>query len=116
MRYVRVSDDGSKVLWGDEEGKKFSSHARISDITSFSHGAKSSVFFKQKAGLRVPEELCFSLIFKDRTLDLACRNPADVVAWAIGLKTLTRGELEIGPALEGIYLMTMDMTQEGSVD
>ena len=45
------------------------------------HGAKSSAFFKQQGAKKDLDWLCFSIVFKGRTIDFAATNADSLLDW-----------------------------------
>jgi len=75
------------IRWGDPKTKecKKTSEKKLAECTALMHGAKSSAFFKQKGSKTDQDWQCFSLVFKDRTLDFAATNAEMLMDWYLAL-------------------------------
>ena len=51
-------------------------------------GAKSAAFFKQQGSKKDQDWQCFSIVFKERTLDFAATNVEQVLDWYLALASL----------------------------
>jgi len=87
-RFVRLSADCSKICWGDLKGKDTKSDMKLGDAVALLHGAKSSAFFKQQGAKKDQDWLCFSVVFKGRTLDFAATNAEALFDWYLSLAQL----------------------------
>ena len=82
-----------KLCWGEVK-KDFSAGAlrsemKIEDALALLHGAKSATFYKKARGVKREQDwLCFSLVFKERTLDFAATNAQALLDWYLGLAQL----------------------------
>ena len=52
------------------------------------HGAQSSAFFKQQGKKKDSDWQCFSIAFKERTLDFAADRPDVLLDWYLSLASL----------------------------
>ena len=76
------------IRWGDSRTQDCKSEKRLTEATALLHGAKSSTFFKQKGVKADQDWQCFSLVFKDRTLDFAAANVGLLLDWYLALGAL----------------------------
>ena len=74
--------------WGDPKSKECKSEQRLQEATALLHGAKSSAFFKQQGSKRDMDSLCFSVVFKERTLDFAATTADQLIDWYLALAAL----------------------------
>ena len=91
-RRVHLTDEATpRIMWVDpqRDGVKLAAKGlRVRSAIALLHGAKSSAFFKGR-GVRTKQDwLCFSLVFKGRTLDFAATNVEALLHWYIGLASL----------------------------
>jgi hypothetical protein len=86
--YVGRSPQGDKIFWGDQKTRECKSDARLSDATALMHGAKSQNFFKQQGSKKDQDWQCFSIVFKERTLDFAATNVEQLLDWYLALAAL----------------------------
>ena len=91
-RWVKVW--GDKICWGDVKTKECKSEMLLSTATSLLHGAKSSAFFKQQGAKKDQDWLCFSVVFKGRTLDFAATNVQLLLDWYLALAHLIPQSVE----------------------
>ena len=62
---------------------------KLEDALALLHGAKSATFYKKARGVKREQDwLCFSLVFKERTLDFAATNAQALLDWYLGLAQL----------------------------
>jgi hypothetical protein len=96
IRWFRVSEDGSELQWGKNEGKSYSS-ANLADVTRLEFGPFSQRFrfYRWEKDPERPEEnarpwLCFTLYFfeRDRTIDIECNTEQELRDWFLGLQYL----------------------------
>lgn len=76
------------IRWGDTRTQDCKSEKRLTEATALLHGAKSSTFFKQKGVKADQDWQCFSLVFKDRTLDFAAATVGLLLDWYLALGAL----------------------------
>ena len=92
LRWVHVTLDklghGELIRWGDPKSKECKSDAKLPEATALLHGAKSSAFFKQKGSKTDQDWQCFSIVFKERTLDFAATNVESLMNWYLALASL----------------------------
>lgn len=88
LRWVYVSPAADKILWGDQKTRECKSEAKLSDATALLHGAKGSAFFKQQGSRRDEDWQCFSIVFKERTLDFAATNGPILLDWYLALAAI----------------------------
>ena len=86
--YVGRSPQGDQIFWGDQKTRECKSSAKLHDATALMHGAKSQNFFKQQGSKRDQDWQCFSIVFKERTLDFAATNVEQLLDWYLALATL----------------------------
>ena len=86
--YIGRSPQGDKIHWGDQKTRKCESEMKLGDATALIHGAKSQAFFKQKGSKTDQDWQCFSIVFKERTLDFAATNVEQVFDWYLALAHL----------------------------
>ena len=79
---------GDKVFWGDQKTRKCDSDMKLADATALLHGSKSQNFFKQKGSKTDQDWQCFSIVFKERTLDFAATSVESVLDWYLALAEL----------------------------
>ena len=88
LRWVYVNTVDKKIHWGDEKTRKCTSDQKLSEATGLIHGAKSAAFFKQQGSKKDQDWQCFSIVFKDRTLDFAATSVEGVLDWYLALAEL----------------------------
>lgn len=86
LRWVVVR--GEKICWGDTKSKDCKSEQKLGDATALLYGAKSSSFFKQKGSKSDQDWQCFSIVFKERTLDFAATSASQLLDWYLALASL----------------------------
>ena len=86
--HVSRSQVGDKVFWGDQKTRKCDSDMKLADATALLHGSKSQNFFKQKGSKTDQDWQCFSIVFKERTLDFAATNVEQLLDWYLALASL----------------------------
>ena len=64
------------------------SEAKLSEATGLMHGAKSGTYFKQQGSKKDQDWQCFSIVFKERTLDFAATNVESLMNWYLALASL----------------------------
>ena len=87
LRWVKLH--GNKVVWGDARSRKCdeSKGQSLDDATALIHGASSSSFFRK--GTKSDDDWrCFSIVFKERTLDFAATNAEQLLDWYLALAAL----------------------------
>ena len=85
VRFVKV--EGDRVRWGCPKTKDTKSEQKLTDASALQHGAKSGAFFK--TGSKSHQDwLCFSLVFKSRTLDFAAPDADTLFTWYLALAAL----------------------------
>jgi hypothetical protein len=106
LRWVvlqRHRDGGERVCWGDQKTRKCKSDAKLSNATGLMHGARSGNFFKAGSSKRDQDWQCFSLVFKERTLDFAATNLEQLMDWYLALAALVPTTID-PPALDEVGL------------
>jgi len=91
-RYVWVTDDFTEIVWrnpkedipADEVKKHF--RIEVDSILEVYPGQKTQVFLKSGRAFRTA--VCFSIIAKDRTLDLECKTSSERDMWVKAFKLL----------------------------
>ena len=80
----------TRIMWGDAKTRKAESVAVLGDALALQHGAQSSAFFKQSARLAKKDHdwLCFSIVFKERTLDFAADSLELLLDWYLAIASL----------------------------
>ncbi|KAL1524027.1 hypothetical protein AB1Y20_018941 [Prymnesium parvum] len=91
-RWVKVW--GDKICWGDVRTKDCKSELKLPEATAILHGAKSAAFFKQQGAKKDQDWLCFSVVFKSRTLDFAATNVQSLLDWYLALAHLVPNSSE----------------------
>ena len=87
QRWVRLS--GHRVVWGDVKTHTCPSEVDLSAATALHHGAKSSAFYKSHQGIKSHQDWqCFTVVTKDRTLDLACDSAEMLIDWYLAIASL----------------------------
>eukprot|EP00316_Scyphosphaera_apsteinii_P019756 CAMPEP_0119336942 /NCGR_PEP_ID=MMETSP1333-20130426/92941_1 /TAXON_ID=418940 /ORGANISM="Scyphosphaera apsteinii, Strain RCC1455" /LENGTH=651 /DNA_ID=CAMNT_0007347879 /DNA_START=172 /DNA_END=2127 /DNA_ORIENTATION=- len=109
-RWVRISGDQTKICWGDVKKKDTPSDMKLGEAVALLHGAKSSAFFKQQGAKKDQDWLCFSVVFKGRTLDFAATNAELLLDWYLALAQLIPkstepllDETELRTRIEGMF-------------
>ena len=90
LRFVCVvrSPVGYKICWGDQKTRECKSDAKLADATALLQGAKSSNFFKRQNAKTDQDWQCFSIVFKERTLDFAATTAEQILDWYLALASL----------------------------
>ena len=58
----------------------------LGEALALLHGAKSSAFYRQQGGVKTdPDQFCFSIVFKARTLDFAATSTDALLDWYLAL-------------------------------
>ena len=104
--WVRLSQDQLRLCWGDGVSRATRKELRLRDARSLSHGADAAAFRRaaratggsfspsHKAGGQrrgrspSPPWLCFSVVFKSRTLCFAADTPGMLFDWYLTLAAL----------------------------
>jgi len=86
MRWVKLV--GQKVMWGDAKSRSCASDLDLTRATALMHGAKGSAYYKDRGGKHHQDWQCFSVVTKERTLDLACETVEDLFNWYLALASL----------------------------
>jgi len=85
-RWVKLV--GTKVMWGDAKSRSCNSDLDLSSATALVHGAKGSAYYKAQGGKLHQDWQCFSIVTKERTLDLACETVANLFDWYLAVASL----------------------------
>lgn len=99
LRWVKLTSDAKRVTWGDAKTRKCDASKGLSldEATALIHGAQSSAFFKQSArstksigegGKKDEDWKCLTLVFRERTLDLAADSAGSLLDWYLALASL----------------------------
>jgi len=92
MRWVLVTLDkmgaADLIRWGDPKTKECKSEAKLQEATAILHGAKSSAFFRMQGTKKDRDWLCFSVVFRERTLDFAAASAEALLDWYLALAAL----------------------------
>jgi len=91
-RWVKIW--GEKICWGDVRTKECKSQQLLPEATAILHGAASASFFKQQGAKKDQDWLCFSVVFKSRTLDFAATNVQSLLDWYLALSHLVPNSTE----------------------
>lgn len=83
-KFVVCSQDGI-LFWSDVGGGKTMTSLKVVNISKIFTGKKTSVF-QRKIAANVAEELCFSVITNDRSLDLQAESEEVRDAWVKALR------------------------------
>eukprot|EP01006_Ploeotia_vitrea_P044667 TRINITY_DN66852_c1_g1_i1.p1 TRINITY_DN66852_c1_g1~~TRINITY_DN66852_c1_g1_i1.p1 ORF type:complete len:805 (+),score=436.59 TRINITY_DN66852_c1_g1_i1:26-2440(+) len=76
----------NKVMWGSLDKKKVSGSFSVKDILDISVGVASKTFKRSKY---MPEaKLCFSILTRDRSLDLECVSQQERDMWVLAFNSL----------------------------
>ena len=87
LRWVRL--EPIRILWGDAKTRKCESGLFLTEATSLQHGAKSANFYKKHAAAKRHEDwLCFSIVFKERTLDFAATSLEQLLDWYLAIASV----------------------------
>eukprot|EP00475_Leptophrys_vorax_P002002 TRINITY_DN1113_c0_g1_i1.p1 TRINITY_DN1113_c0_g1~~TRINITY_DN1113_c0_g1_i1.p1 ORF type:complete len:490 (-),score=135.31 TRINITY_DN1113_c0_g1_i1:97-1566(-) len=89
LREIQVNTDTGVIFWGSGALGSDSKNkcALIDDLQEIWDGKKSAIFKRETAKF-VESELCFSLVFPDRTLDLEALSPKQKELWTEALVQL----------------------------
>lgn len=85
-RHVRLSERGDAILYGPEGGKKAPKSLPVAELQAVSVGMDTPAF--QRSGRPGTEGLCFSVITKDRSLDLEASNERERGEWVDAVRAL----------------------------
>ena len=96
QRWVKLV--GSKVAWGDAKSRSCNSDLDLTSATALVHGAKGAAFYKagkNAGGSKTHQDWqCFSVVTKERTLDLACETVDELFDWYLALASLLQHSTE----------------------
>jgi len=82
------------IRWGDPKTKECKSEAHLQEATALLHGAQSAAFFKTQGSKKDHDFLCFSVVFKERTLDFAATNAEQLLDWYLAIAGLLPSSTE----------------------
>ena len=85
LRWVRLSVGENRLFWGDAKTRECKSNMALGGATALLHGAKGSAFYKMRQKKMLQQQWCFSLVFKERTLDFAADDPGTLLDWYLAL-------------------------------
>eukprot|EP01095_Lingulamoeba_sp_RSL-Kostka_P008375 TRINITY_DN2781_c1_g1_i1.p1 TRINITY_DN2781_c1_g1~~TRINITY_DN2781_c1_g1_i1.p1 ORF type:complete len:604 (+),score=224.26 TRINITY_DN2781_c1_g1_i1:84-1895(+) len=86
FRHFTLEDDFNTLKWVSPKKKKDESTIKLDDVQEFIIGQKTTVFSKNR--LPQYENLSFSLVYGDRTLDIVCKDKKEFETWEVGLTNL----------------------------
>eukprot|EP01094_Clydonella_sp_ATCC50884_P028437 TRINITY_DN8529_c0_g1_i1.p1 TRINITY_DN8529_c0_g1~~TRINITY_DN8529_c0_g1_i1.p1 ORF type:complete len:632 (+),score=133.57 TRINITY_DN8529_c0_g1_i1:274-1896(+) len=86
FRVFKLQDDFQTLQWTSPKKKADQSTVDLADVKEIRLGQKTQVFQRNK----VPEyeNVSFSLIYADRSLDIVCKDKEEFDVWVTGLRTL----------------------------
>jgi hypothetical protein len=90
-RWVRLQPDAKRIVWGDAKTRKCNDGLALADASALIHGAKSAAFFKmgsRQGTAKAEAWRCFTIVFPQRTLDLAAESPSSLLDWYLALASL----------------------------
>jgi len=87
FRELKLSSDMATISWHSPKKTSNQSTINVADIKEIRIGQNTLVFKKNKKPQY--EEVSFSIIYGNKTLDLVAKNPRERDIWVHGLKVLT---------------------------
>ncbi|GMH98557.1 hypothetical protein TrST_g7057 [Triparma strigata] len=89
-RLVRISPDGQRITWhkAGMNPDTYCDSIDLNSVVAINPGFTTLVF--KQTGNRAKEPCCFSIIAKERSLDLECANEATARKWIEGLRALLK--------------------------
>lgn len=105
FRHFKVTSDLKKLVWGSPNKSKSDSVVHLKDIKKILTGQKTQIFSRY----RNPdvENVSFSLLYRDRSLDIVCKDNREFVVWVQGLSFLLSGGAQKFAAM-GLDLSKLD--------
>jgi hypothetical protein len=86
FRQFVISKDEKKLIWGSPNKAKAESQVKLTEIKKMLTGQKTAVFTKYKNP--ETEKRSFSILYKDRSLDIVATDLKQFKIWVQGLKFL----------------------------
>ena len=74
-------------MWGDAKSRTCGSELELSSASALVHGAKGVAYYQAGATKAHADWQCFSVVTKERTLDLACESVEQLFDWYLALAT-----------------------------
>ena len=84
-RFV-LSLDGTELMWGSPNKQSNESIVSLTDVKKICYGQNTAIFQKYKNPDL--EGLSFSLLYRDRTLDIVCKDKQEYHTWVQGITYL----------------------------
>jgi hypothetical protein len=101
QRLVQLSSDHSELVWGE----KRRSRVMMTDVRGVRYGAGSLAFFTAASKqLFNFDWLCFSVVTRDRTIDLCAKNFHEVVNFVMGMQALLQRQPPAAAADASLYI------------
>jgi len=115
FRTIVLSKNERYLMWGSPNKASHESKVALSDVTKVERGQKTAIFAKNKNPEH--ETLSFSLRYKNRTLDLVCKDKKEYVIWVAGiqymLSSIMQGKRPINEdAGDDSVVLSHDLTKE----
>eukprot|EP01080_Neovahlkampfia_damariscottae_P011639 gene11639-4880_t len=93
FRKFILSEDEKVILWGSPKKTTAESSVALKDVRKILLGQQTVIFSRYKNPTL--EEISFSLIYQERTLDIVCKDKREYITWVKGISyLLSRGDLE----------------------
>jgi len=96
-KFLVCSQDGS-LFWSDLSGGKTLSHVRLVNVTAV-HKGKVTENFKRKVAKAEPEELCFSIVTREKTIDLVAESESVRDQWVRAILYASENVQTLGKVL-----------------
>ncbi|GMH83032.1 hypothetical protein TL16_g09461 [Triparma laevis f. inornata] len=89
-RLVKISPDGQRITWhkAGMSSETYCDHIDLNSVVAINPGFTTLVF--KQTGNKAKEACCFSIIAKERSLDLECSSETIARQWIEGLRALMK--------------------------
>lgn len=88
VKLQRHKDGTVRLRWGDQRTQECKSDVNLSEALGLMHGARSGSFFMAGRSKQDHDWQCFSIVFKERTLDFAAPDMEQLADWYLALAAL----------------------------
>ncbi|KAL0483141.1 hypothetical protein AKO1_014817 [Acrasis kona] len=90
FRTIKLSNDEQFLMWGSPNKNYNESVVPLSEVKKIVRGQKTQIFMRYKNPEL--ENLSFSLLYKNRTLDIVCKDKREYDTWVEGITMLLENQ------------------------
>jgi alpha-tubulin suppressor-like RCC1 family protein len=117
FRTIVLSKNERFLLWSSPNKTTHESKVALTDVSKMEKGQKTAIFAKYRNPDH--EQLSFSLLYKNRTLDLVCKDRKEYMIWITGIQYLLSNIIQgKGPSVvedasaENVVVLSHDLNKE----